>query len=1091
MSLRLLTVLGLVVAVSGRVPIVLVSMDGFRHDYLSRVDTPAFDAMMADGAYATEGMKPAMVTKTFPNHYTIVTGLYEEAHGIVGNQMYDPDMEKPEFYMGNNAAYRDWWGGEPIWETAEKFGVKSAVYFWPGSETNKSNAPTYLKKYDGSIPYSDRREQVLSWLKEDDPPGLILLYFDEPDATGHKYSPDSSEIIQKVKDMDAQLAALRDGINATGVEVNLVIVSDHGMASTPANQTIDVTSFFDLSQYVDSGALHIGQTTPILSLYVNNSHPSAYSEILLGLTGKHPNMTVYERANIPDHWHIKGTKRIGDIIAVADEGWTIEPLGYTSDPIKGQHGFDNELVSMRALFIASGPAFIPNSTVQMINNVDVFPLLSHLLDLQGDDIPPNNGSFSSFANMIESRPESRSRVTNSTEPTRWRTATSKIVAYPPDGHEFSVFEKSPIPTFDFSIHFSLRMIRLGKFAPPLSDLVNRIEFAGETRFLNCLTEGKPKLIPSDIVNNHDGKMVGMSWTGCLIDSELVKKETKKAITIEVSLRNTNNELINTSVTWNLRHTKQDKFPYKNMNDGQAKNVILMIGDGMSVPMLTAARMITRNDLETDKFPFTGIARTHSIESVVTDSAAAATALNVGHKTINRALGVYPDNTPDPTDNPRMETLGEYCRNRLNMKVGIATTSSLVDATPAAVFSHCSDRRVASAIVDQSLEFRPDVMLGGGLDVYNQSTLSKFASYGYEVVVKQNASAVLSPLIRKNGTNTAGNQRIPSKLIGVLADHHLPTHYNRETDELKGTYPSEVNLPDMAEAALEVLTSSDEEKGFYLMVEAASIDKQAHACDSVRMLDELLELQRTITRINEILERKGIANETLFVVTSDHSTGGYDVYGTVNTRGKKTGEYAINENIRQYGSAEYPDWKADSQMRVPNELWSSAQWTLAGINVNHPAYKEDFTAKVNLPEWWIEDKKSLDTLTGIEVASNIGGTDHEEASGIAGHTGSDVLVFANGPGASRFVGSQENTRVFWNIIASLNPQASDDQAAKCSDSSSSKLSSILTAVYLVILAALVVGVWICYRKISPRKAPELLSSEMDVVEETTVLEEEEA
>ena len=1093
MNLRTLFLFWFSMVAVGRVPVVLVSMDGFRHDYMSRTETPAFDEMKINGAYAQNGMRPSMVTKTFPNHYSIVTGLYEESHGIVGNSMYDSSMKNSKFRMGNNPEYKEWWGGEPIWQTAEKLGIKSAVYFWPGSETNKTDGldePTYLMPYNGSVPFKKRIDDVIGWLQEDDPPSLILLYFDEPDTTGHKYSPKSNQIITKIKEMDTQLSLLRRGISDTGIEVNLVIVSDHGMVSTPANQTIEIASFFDLSQYTTSGVLHISQTSPILSLHIDREeHPQEYSSILNGLRNVNPHMDVYERNQLPERWHLKGTTRIGDIVCLAEEGWTIIPTASDYPPLKGQHGFDNKLDSMRALFIASGPSFISNSTLEEVyGNVDIFPLLCNLLDVPTEDIPLNNGTLTTFSEVLQSRNPTRSHWISPQTQAVWRSDTARLVVYPPTSHEFTVFEKTPFPSFHISVQASLQMPKLGSLSPSVASLIDRISFMGDVSYVSCISDGtKPTFTSDPVTDHHVGQMITITWGGCSMNPVLLKKESKEEINLTAVIMNKRNEPIESNVKWTIRHPENEKYPYKNSDFGKAKNIILVVGDGMSVPMLTAARMISRKDLPTDKFPFTGMARTHSMGTIITDSAASATALNTGHKTVNSALGVYPDTTLNPVDNPRMETLGEYCKHKMNMRIGIVTTSSLVDATPAGVFAHCSERSADQHIAEQSLEFQADVMLGGGYEPYTkQDTLSKFTSLGYTTAVEQNASAVLSPLL--NRKNLINKQPIPSKLIGVFADGNLPTHYNRKVSQDEGKYPKEVNLPDMAEAALEVLT--DSEKGFYLMVEAASIDKQAHACDSARMLDEVLELQRTLIRIQLVLSDKGITDETLIVVTSDHSTGGYDVYGTVDTKGKTTGADSINHNINQYSNAGYPDWKSDSEFEIPTSLWRSAQWTLAGVNVNHPSYKEDFKAKTNLKEWWIEDKETLNSLKGIQLASNIGYDAHEEAFRLASHTGSDVLVFASGPGASRFTGSQENTRVFWNLVSSLNPPSSSSSQSPSPECKDNSVNGVLTVVYIVLLLSLVICVWIAYRqRIRASTSEVILTSEMDNIEDIAVIDEE--
>jgi predicted AlkP superfamily pyrophosphatase or phosphodiesterase len=200
--------------------VILISFDGFRWNYFDKVSTPNLNRLSETGVKAKR-LIPSFPTKTFPNHYTIVTGLFPENHGIIANKMYDPKLNAT-FSLGDRKSVEDsrWWGGEPIWVTAEKQGQTSAILFWPGSETEiKGIRPTYWQKYDQSLAYDKRVQQALDWL--DLPvaqrPTLIALYFDAPDTQGHSYGPDSPEVKNAIRKVDTTIGILLQGLKQRGI----------------------------------------------------------------------------------------------------------------------------------------------------------------------------------------------------------------------------------------------------------------------------------------------------------------------------------------------------------------------------------------------------------------------------------------------------------------------------------------------------------------------------------------------------------------------------------------------------------------------------------------------------------------------------------------------------------------------------------------------------------------------------------------------------------------------------------------------------------------------------------------------------------
>lgn len=376
--------------------VILISIDGFRWDYLDKFAPPHLLRLAKSGVRA-KAMIPVFPTKTFPNHYSIVTGLYPEHHGIIANTMYDPEFDA-KFSLGNRAALQDsrWWEGEPIWVTAEKQQQISGTFFWPGSEAAIAGVrPTYWKVYDDDFPNEARVDQVLAWLElpAAQRPTLITLYFSEVDNAGHRHSPEAPEVKTAVETIDALIGRLCKGLEARRVfnQVNLVVVSDHGMTVTTADRVIYLDDYLDLQQ------VEVVDWNPILALRPRGDGNAIYQK----LVNAHPHLKVYRKAETPERWRYRQHRRIAPIIGVADDGWTISRHGmrntleraYTT----GEHGYDNQLVAMRAFFIAHGPAFKTALTVEPFQNIHVYHLICEILKLQP---APNDGSIDSMRVML-------------------------------------------------------------------------------------------------------------------------------------------------------------------------------------------------------------------------------------------------------------------------------------------------------------------------------------------------------------------------------------------------------------------------------------------------------------------------------------------------------------------------------------------------------------------------------------------------------------------------------------------------------------------------------------------------------------------
>lgn len=371
---------------------VLISLDGFRADYITRPGAVRLRELAARGVRA-ERLIPSFPSKTFPNHYTIVTGLYPEHHGIVANTMRD-DRIGTTFTIGDTTIARDprWWGGEPIWNTAERQGVRTAALFWPGSDyAVNGRYPTYYTPYNGRLPDTTRVQRVLKWLSmpTDRAPRFVTLYFSTTDDAGHSYGPQSPQVDSAIAHVDARIGQLVDGLAQRGLtgRVNIVVVSDHGMTE------IDSSRVVRLDEYADLADMEVVDWMPVTAI---TPKPGKLASVYEALR-RAPHVQVFHRDSVPERFHYRASVRITPLVLLADEGWTIsstERLRRNGPPRGGTHGYDNFLPSMGALFIAAGPDIQQGRVIGPVANVHVYPLLARLLGVKP---APNDGHADSLA----------------------------------------------------------------------------------------------------------------------------------------------------------------------------------------------------------------------------------------------------------------------------------------------------------------------------------------------------------------------------------------------------------------------------------------------------------------------------------------------------------------------------------------------------------------------------------------------------------------------------------------------------------------------------------------------------------------------
>ena len=363
--------------------VVLISLDGFRADYLQRPAAARLRALAARGVRA-ERMISVFPSKTFPNHYSIVTGLTAEHHGIVANVMRDSVLGR--FTTRDTVAQSEsrWWGGEPIWVTAESQGIRAASVSWPGSEAAiKGVRPTWWQRYWHEEPPASKIDKVMRLLElpPDSAPGLITLYFHNVDTDGHEYGPAAPETDVAIARVDSAVGAIEDGIARLGLRdhVTLIIVSDHGMAPVSGDRQIV------LDDYIDVATIEMIDWSPVGALVPRDGD---VERVYRALYGKHPHLQVYRKGEVPARFHFNDNPRITPIVLVADEGWSItsrESLRRRAERGTtrwgGAHGYDPELPSMGALFVAAGPGIAQGSVVAPFRNVHVYSLIAHLLGL--------------------------------------------------------------------------------------------------------------------------------------------------------------------------------------------------------------------------------------------------------------------------------------------------------------------------------------------------------------------------------------------------------------------------------------------------------------------------------------------------------------------------------------------------------------------------------------------------------------------------------------------------------------------------------------------------------------------------------------
>lgn len=380
-------------------PLILVSIDGFRADYLDRGVSPMLSALAAGGVRA-ERMIPSFPSVTFPNHTALVTGLAPDHNGIVNNAFTDPALPGSFTMRSHEAA---WWNqSTPIWISAERAGIRTGVEFWPGvGVAHQGTLPALWHDFDHGVSPEARVDTLLGWM--DLPaarrPGLALVYFEDVDSAGHSFGPDSPEVNRAIARIDSAVARLVTGLKARGIAANLIVVADHGMAQVGANHIVV------LDDLIDATAAHVVFDGTVLG--INPAATPAGEAVRRKLLGPTPHMQCWNKADVPADLHYGSNPRVPALVCQIETGWLVltrdsYARGQTLHPgiERGAHGYDIHDPRMGALFVANGPAFRAGVTVAPFPNVDVYPLMAKVL---GITPLPNDGTLADLAPILAPR----------------------------------------------------------------------------------------------------------------------------------------------------------------------------------------------------------------------------------------------------------------------------------------------------------------------------------------------------------------------------------------------------------------------------------------------------------------------------------------------------------------------------------------------------------------------------------------------------------------------------------------------------------------------------------------------------------------
>ncbi|MFZ4399626.1 MAG: ectonucleotide pyrophosphatase/phosphodiesterase [Bacteroidales bacterium] len=379
---------------AGKQPyLIVISLDGFRWDYPEIYHLTHFDSIAKIGVKANS-IQPCFPTVTFPNHYSMATGLYPENHGIVQNKFYDNAL-KLTYKIGDSKTVMDerFYGGEPIWVTAEKQNLKTASFYWVGSEAPiKGIHPSFWKLYENKIPFDQRIDTVIHWLQmpEKERPHLVMFYLPEPDAISHDYGPESYETKKMLTYLDSLLWVFVQKLKdlSIGNEINVIITSDHGMSTVSKDRNIIIDDYLN--------PLWIKGMYGYNPCYNITAADNCIDSIYISLKNR-PHLKVWKVKEVPKRLHYNNNQRIADIVVVADSSWSISRKK-DKPPFGGAHGYDNDNMDMHGIFYAFGPDFKKDYKRKCFNNIQLYVLMSQLLKIKP---VPSDGNLKKINDVLK------------------------------------------------------------------------------------------------------------------------------------------------------------------------------------------------------------------------------------------------------------------------------------------------------------------------------------------------------------------------------------------------------------------------------------------------------------------------------------------------------------------------------------------------------------------------------------------------------------------------------------------------------------------------------------------------------------------
>jgi ectonucleotide pyrophosphatase/phosphodiesterase family protein 5 len=373
--------------------VLLISLDGFRWDYVDKYK-PVFLSYFAKNSAHLKSLRPSFPTKTFPNHLSIVTGSYPQHHGIVANRFYAPELDKTYNIKDPEAVTNsDFYWRKPLWVIAEEQDMRSASYFWPSSEAAINGVrPSHFKKYDHNAAHQERIDGILAWyqLPVNERPQLVTSYFHDIDSAGHEFGQDSKALIAAINKVDDSIRQLIEKVRTLDFDVNIVLVSDHGMDDYPPEN-------YEYLPHWLNDEYRVVATNPIVHIYENGRSTHTLAQTVKSLNQQAKHYQCYQYQDIPAKFNASKTNRLGDITCLTDKDWGI---GFTGRMSPGNHGWSQfDTTDMDGIFYAQGPAFKTAYQLDTVENVNIMPLLAHILGL--DITTPIDGKLQRMQPLLK------------------------------------------------------------------------------------------------------------------------------------------------------------------------------------------------------------------------------------------------------------------------------------------------------------------------------------------------------------------------------------------------------------------------------------------------------------------------------------------------------------------------------------------------------------------------------------------------------------------------------------------------------------------------------------------------------------------